>query len=185
MGNVLRVHVLYICISFVSSLCFAVYAGQFVDYVEPLKTAFRDKRFVVREFSYDAEKSGSLDSSIEKGKIDVQQSTTTMLRWCRAHFGELYTGWVHLKVIRAFVEAVLRYGLPPDFTTLFVEPAMRQEKAAFASVVAGISQQLPELRGGKAIDEDDIDEDDAAGDAMDNLPFVCQSFSVIGTTAFK
>lgn len=177
---------LCVFVIFYSVFCFV--AGKFFDYLDPLKAAFRDKRFVMREFSYDANKSGGLDSSIEKAKIDLQQSTTTLVRWCKAHFGELYTGWVHLKVIRSFVESVLRYGLPPDFTTMFVEPSMRQEKVAFASVVSAINKNLPGLRGGKpgvVEDEDDVDEDEVAGEALDNLPFVCQSFAVIGTAAFK
>ena len=28
------------------------------------------------------------------------------------------TAWMHVKVIRTFVEAVLRYGLPVDYTTV-------------------------------------------------------------------
>ena len=32
--------------------------GNSVDYIEPLKHAFREKRFVLREFSYDASKAG-------------------------------------------------------------------------------------------------------------------------------
>jgi hypothetical protein len=29
-----------------------------VDYLEPLKTAFREKRFIIRDFVYDASKAG-------------------------------------------------------------------------------------------------------------------------------
>ena len=32
--------------------------------------------------------------------------------------GEAMTAWMHIKVIRTFVEAVLRYGLPVDYTTV-------------------------------------------------------------------
>ena len=32
--------------------------------------------------------------------------------------GEALTAWIHIKVIRTFVEAVLRYGLPVDYTTV-------------------------------------------------------------------
>ena len=36
-----------------------------MDYVEPLKTAFREKRFVIREFAYDPSKAGSLTGLIQ------------------------------------------------------------------------------------------------------------------------
>jgi V-type H+-transporting ATPase subunit C len=39
-----------------------------------------------------------------------------LTRWCTVHFGECFKAWVHLKVIRVFVESVLRYGLPVNVT---------------------------------------------------------------------
>jgi V-type H+-transporting ATPase subunit C len=127
--------------------------GNNVDYVEPLKHAFRDKRYIVREFNYDAAKSGGLDGQISAAAGEVQQVHQTIVRWCQAHYGEAYAGWIHLKVrallvfraffslgaspaplplsqvVRGFIESVLRYGLPLDFLPVFVEPNMKREKA--------------------------------------------------------
>ena len=36
--------------------------------------------------------------------------------FCQTTFSETFVNWMHLKVIRCFVEAVLRYGLPVDFS---------------------------------------------------------------------
>ena len=72
--------------------------GNNVDYVEPLKHAFRDKRYIVREFNYDAAKSGGLDGQISAAAGEVQQVHQTIVRWCQAHYGEAYAGWIHLKV---------------------------------------------------------------------------------------
>ena len=72
--------------------------GNNVDYVEPLKHAFRDKRYIVREFNYDAAKSGGLDGQISAAASEVQQVHQTIVRWCQAHYGEAYSGWIHLKV---------------------------------------------------------------------------------------
>ena len=30
--------------------------------------------------------------------------------------------WAHVKAIRVFIESVLRYGLPPDFECVLIEP---------------------------------------------------------------
>jgi V-type H+-transporting ATPase subunit C len=132
--------------------------GNCVDYVEPLKHAFREKRFIVREFVYDAAKSGGLDGLIAAATAEVQQVHQTIVRWCQAHYGEAYSGWIHLKVsytpllpplphpalsvkhltrsplplsqvVRGFIESVLRYGLPLDFLPVFLEPNMKREKA--------------------------------------------------------
>lgn len=43
-----------------------------------------------------------------------------MVRLCKANFGECYASWNHLKVLRLFIESVLRYGLPPDFQSILV-----------------------------------------------------------------
>ena len=40
------------------------------------------------------------------------------MRWCKTHYGDAFVAWMHIKVIRVFVESVLRYGLPVDFTAV-------------------------------------------------------------------
>ena len=36
--------------------------------------------------------------------------------------------WIHLKIVRAFVESVLRYGLPVDFLTVLLVPRKYKEQ---------------------------------------------------------
>ena len=35
--------------------------------------------------------------------------------WCKTAYGEAFSAWMHIAVVRLFVEAILRYGLPPTF----------------------------------------------------------------------
>jgi V-type H+-transporting ATPase subunit C len=107
----------------------------------------------------------------------VQQVHQTIVRWCLAHYGEVYSGWIHLKVIRGFIESVLRYGLPLDFLPVFIEPNMKREKQLKISLADTISRLRPELTM-KADTEGEEGEDDS-----ENLPFVCQKFGVIGAGA--
>ena len=44
-----------------------------------------------------------------------------MLRIARTNFSEAYQVLVHLKVIRLFVESVLRFGLPANYTGLIIK----------------------------------------------------------------
>jgi V-type H+-transporting ATPase subunit C len=150
--------------------------GTTINFLEPLKAAFREKRCVVREFSYDGNRGAGLDVQIEEAKEQASQALSTIVRWCQVHYGEVYGGWIHLKVIRGFVESVLRYGLPVNFLSVFVEPASGRDKQVKASLVTTIAQLRPEL-GKKAADEEE-DEDDT-----ENLPFVCQKFNVIGASS--
>ena len=45
-------------------------------------------------------------------------SQNTLIRWLKNTFSESYSGWIHLKAIRVFVESILRYGLPPNFVAI-------------------------------------------------------------------
>jgi V-type H+-transporting ATPase subunit C len=45
---------------------------------------------------------------------------TDLLRLSRTNFSEAYQLLVHLKVVRLFVESVLRYGLPADYSAIVI-----------------------------------------------------------------
>ena len=49
-------------------------------------------------------------------------------------FSELYIALIHLKVIRAFIDGVLRFGIPPRFFIGIVHPIKGQEKHLLASL---------------------------------------------------
>lgn len=50
-----------------------------------------------------------------------------MIRWCRAHFGEAFSAWMHVKLVKSYVESVMRYGLPVDFSAFMLAPKKGQE----------------------------------------------------------
>lgn len=147
-------------------------AGKYIDYLDAIKTAFREKRFTIRDFVFDPSKAGGVDGQIDQAKWELQQTLTTIVRWCRAHYGEVYAGWIHLKVIKGFVESVLRYGLPVDFLSVFVEPNMKREKQQMASLVEAIGKLRTELKV-----TDEPDEDLTTDEDTDNLPFVFHKFN--------
>lgn len=151
------------------------FSGKFVDYLEPLKSAFREKRFILRELVYDSTRTGGVASVIEKAQADLKQSKLSTLRWCQTHFGEVYSAWIHLKIIQAFVESVLRYGLPAEFTSFFFKPDAKQEKEIKGRLTSVILNIRPELRPKKTL----IDEEDEE-DSENNLPYVCLRFSSLG-----
>lgn len=127
-------------------------------------------------FSTNDEIIGGLDGLITTATAEVQQVHQTIVRWCQAHYGEAYSGWIHLKVIRGFIESVLRYGLPLDFLPVFIEPNMKKEKQLKGTLIDTISRMRPELAKQKMeLAEAEEEEDDT-----ENLPFVCQKFTVIG-----
>ncbi|GMM52469.1 H(+)-transporting V1 sector ATPase subunit C [Starmerella bacillaris] len=63
-------------------------------------------------------------------------------------YSDIVKTWGHVKVIRIFVESVLRYGLPPSYVTASFEPVMNSEKTE-----AKLTEQFAYL-GGNAVSRD-------------------------------
>lgn len=75
----------------------------------------------MRDFQYD-------ENSLEKQKKEAEETIASereqqqvIIRLAKTNFSEVFSSWVHLKALRVFVESVLRYGLPPDFTSAVIE----------------------------------------------------------------
>lgn len=92
--------------------------GTKVDFVSEFEKACHDKRFIVREFKWDPTHAGKSGVELEQLSVEVEGMKSGLARWCKTHYGEVYVAWMHTKVIRVFVESVLRYGLPVDFTAV-------------------------------------------------------------------
>jgi V-type H+-transporting ATPase subunit C len=148
--------------------------GSYVDYLEPLKAAFREKRYTIREAVYDPAKAGGLNAQIKAATEEMKNTRSTIYRWCKANYGEIYSAWVHLKVIKGFVESVLRYGLPLNFQAMFIEPNPKREKQLRVCLTDSILEMCPQLVMKKlGVDLEEEEED------TDNLPFVCFKFPLI------
>jgi len=74
----------------------------------------------VRDFSYD---NTTANVAVEKKKLDTEKDDQQkkLIRWCKVNFAEGFTAWIHLKAVRAFVESVLRFGLPINFQAILME----------------------------------------------------------------
>ena len=125
--------------------------GTKIDFVPAFEKACRDKRFVVRDFKYDPSQASKSAMALEQLQVEVDGMRSGLMRWCKTHFGETFVAWMHIKVIRVFVESVLRYGLPVDFTAVLykVKPAKDQ------FLTDALDEALS--TGEKVDDDDDMD----------------------------
>jgi V-type H+-transporting ATPase subunit C len=80
----------------------------------------RDHKWTPRDFKYS-------DSLIEDMRKEQQNASQTerklygeIVRLSRTAYSDIYKNWIHLRVIRIYVESVLRYGLPPNFLTAII-----------------------------------------------------------------
>lgn len=103
-------------------------AGTFTSFVDDFIKEAREKKFTVRPFTFDAAAAEAAQRQVEQWKYQRQQQLTAIRKFCSSQFGEAFVALTHIKAIRAFVESVLRYGLPPDFTTVLFKPFRNKEK---------------------------------------------------------
>lgn len=153
-------------------------AGGLVDYVEPLKVAFREKRCTVRPLVFDASKATGVEANIDKANAEVEKSVNVISRWCSAHFGEIFSAFVHLRVISAYVESVMRYGVPANFVVMFMKPDGKRIKQAQMGLTTQVLKVQPAL-----VREDDEFDDAEEEDNSDDTPYVCAKIPILGTGA--
>ena len=102
--------------------------GTQIDLLEAFSKVLREKRYVVREnFTYDPTQQGKAAMVLEQLQVEVDNMRSGLTRWCKTHYGEAFVAWMHIKVIRVFVESVLRYGLPVDFTAVLYKVVSGKE----------------------------------------------------------
>jgi len=100
----------------------------FKRFVDDFKQAARERKFIVRDFEYKEEEIETERKERSQLGSDLKKQLATLTRWCKTNFSEAFEAWIHLKALRIFVESVLRYGLPPNFQAVILEPNMKNEK---------------------------------------------------------
>jgi V-type H+-transporting ATPase subunit C len=126
--------------------------GTKIDFEKEFAKACYSKRFVVRDFKYDPSQASKSAMALEQLQVEVDGMKSGLMRWCKTHYGEAFVAWMHIKVIRVFVESVLRYGLPVDFTAVLYKVANGKE----APLTQALDKALSTGTGEK-IDDDGED----------------------------
>nr|QWN59101.1 vacuolar ATPase subunit C [Henosepilachna vigintioctopunctata] len=94
----------------------------FKKVVEEFKLHAREKKFVVRDFTYNEEELAAGKNEITKLVTDKKKQFGPLVRWLKVNFSECFCAWIHVKALRVFVESVLRYGLPVNFQAILIHP---------------------------------------------------------------
>ncbi|TDH72895.1 hypothetical protein CCR75_006676 [Bremia lactucae] len=150
-------------------------SGTTVDYIGDFKTRAKEKRFVVREFNYDPTSHASNEEAIAELEVEVDRLWSALLRWCKAHFGETFIAWMHIKMIRIFVESVLRYGLPINFVVAMYRPHPNKEKKLRAVLLKKYAHLQPAQFSG-------LEEGSSGSTQVEYYPYVTNSFQPLNTT---
>jgi len=92
----------------------------------------RENKFIVRDFVYSEEEILKQQEELSMAGTTEKELWTELLHLSRTNFSESSQILVHLKVIRLFVESVLRYGLPANYVGLVVKPESKAAKKTFS-----------------------------------------------------
>ncbi|KAG5051009.1 hypothetical protein JHK87_003207 [Glycine soja] len=102
------------------------------------RTSAREKGFQIRDFEYSHESYDSRKQELEKLVEDQESLRSSLLQWCYASYGEVFSSWMHFCAVRVFTESILRYGLPPSFLACVLAPSVKAEKKV-RSILEGLS----------------------------------------------
>ncbi|XP_022908903.2 V-type proton ATPase subunit C-like [Onthophagus taurus] len=94
----------------------------FKKVVEEFKLHAREKKFIVRDFTYNEKELATGKDETTKLVTDKKQQFGPLVRWLKVNFSECFCAWIHIKALRVFVESVLRYGLPINFQAILLQP---------------------------------------------------------------
>lgn len=76
---------------------------------------------------------------------------------CKHNYQELFVALVHLKIMRTYIDAVLRFGIPPKFFLGIIQPSKGSDQKIKDALTGEFSEEhLKEMYGAK---EDANDED--------------------------
>jgi len=100
----------------------------FQKVVEDFKKACRERKFQVREFTFDENKISQEQKDLAAISAEEKDQWQTALRLCKANFGEIFSCWMHIKALRVYVESILRYGLPPNFQPMIIKPKGKNDR---------------------------------------------------------
>jgi V-type H+-transporting ATPase subunit C len=127
-------------------------AGTRIDFEAEFQKTCREKRYIVRDFVWDPKQASKSAMAREQLQVEVDGMKSALMRWCKTHYGDAFVAWMHIKVIRVFVESVLRYGLPVDFTAVLYKVHNGKDQ--------GLTLALDKALGNSTDDDDDMADGD-------------------------
>uniref|UniRef100_A0A672HT12 V-type proton ATPase subunit C n=1 Tax=Salarias fasciatus TaxID=181472 RepID=A0A672HT12_SALFA len=90
------------------------------------KAKAQESKFVVREYSFDVEEKQQRE--MKRLTAHKKEQYGVFARWLKVNLSEVFIAWIHVKVLRVFVESVLRYGLPVGYQVLLLQTDKKHSK---------------------------------------------------------
>lgn len=139
---------------------------------EAFKKECRAKRFIARDFEYSQDGYSKLVTQREELDAAVQRMHRLVRELSQQAWSDVMVAWVHVKVMRVFVEAVLRYGMSKPIAAFLVAP-----KPGTAPVARKVLQEVLGTKGAKVGFSQAKMAEAAAEDGEEYYPYISFSFT--------
>jgi len=122
----------------------------------------RENKYIIRDYQYSSDQIEKEREELKTADTAEKELWTELLRLSEINFSEAFQVFVHLKVIRLYVESVLRYGLPANYVGIAVKPELKTTKRTLMvlqrhfSYLAARSQGATKSKGGGAATNEDF-----------------------------
>ncbi|CAI5758032.1 unnamed protein product [Candida verbasci] len=73
------------------------------------------------DFIYDEDILNNLRKEFDLTKATESKLKNEVIRLTKTAYSDMIQNWIHIKIIRVYVESVLRYGLPPQFDDYLIK----------------------------------------------------------------
>ncbi|KAK4779132.1 hypothetical protein SAY86_006660 [Trapa natans] len=135
----------------------------------------REKGYQIRDFEYSSEAQDSRKQEQDKLVQDQENLRSSLLQWCYASYGEVFSSWMHFCAVRIFAESILRYGLPPSFLSCVLAPSTKSEKKV-RSILEGLCDSTNSAYWKS---EDDVGSMAGLGGDGDSHPYVSFTINLV------
>jgi len=124
--------------------------------VEAFKMGCRDRRYTVREYEFTPTAADDAAEEASRVEAEATSSAAAFGAWTSTAYAEAFMVALHLKVLRVYVESVLRYGLPVDFDVTAVFPAGSKGVSRVRKQLGEMYAHLAGGRGGGGGDAEGV-----------------------------
>ncbi|KAI0314983.1 hypothetical protein OF83DRAFT_1062908 [Amylostereum chailletii] len=110
----------------------------------------RELKYLVRDFQYSDDQVAKEREELDMADTTEKELWTELLRLARTNFSEAFQILVHLKVMRLFIESVLRYGLPANYVGIAIKPEPNTTKRVLSLLQSHFAYLSPRSGGAKS-----------------------------------
>ena len=118
---------------------------QVSDYIRVMKK----NGYPCQEFHYDSEAYNENRTLEAQLKVDLTTINNRIMQTTNFNFQELFSALLHLKIMRTYIDGVLRFGIPPRFFMGILKPAGNKQEVKIMGKLTEVfaEEHLKEMYG--------------------------------------